>query len=1618
MNRKLRVFLLAVLAVVLTASFAFADTYYRWKGGDSGKWEDKANWQMTTNENIATAIWDSATEYPGASMDVGDDDSVVALFQSTNAAVTFSAKSLDIPVDISVDNQTFPNQAGIDVKLTLGNKSTLNVTGIAVHAGSALGSVASLTIDGSGTLSSKVEVDVDVDDGTETITITPTTVDLSGGDLSSLTLNTKLDKFQFADATVDANGELILGKKIKNLGSGSSITVNNGGLLEINNVDQLKADSADEEALTYTVGEKGTLVINTTMTFAPNSKDLTAAIITMNGDLEVNGTFTIGGDKGVLKAENGEPLSLAVTGGTLVVNTAEAISSDVKSVDLAVEKGATVEFKKEVNVAGLDGEGTVKFATVNFTTEDDNTDYSYTDFEGSLTATKATFANGATYPFGGNKNVKITAIEVGFEKTLGVSGDLGDIKVNLVTVSKDGSYKDVGSLDVRADAAIKTLVVDGVKGSTTPATITFDGDAAEEGPTLTVESVTFFNNYATLSKDFKLASSKSADLCALVVGEGSATGTLVIKGSSNVTGTVADKISGDAINVKGGTLRVEGTLADNNIYVSGVATLSVKNGVKLPGKLTFGGGTFVTELTEDNVDDEFAVTVADKIAIEGKTTIEVEHSLGDVRGTEFALLKGKGLTGADGNLTYGGEDSPLSADFEILSTDEAIYLKAMHQFVTLGHGDAKFDVPASASKWDAVARWEEGQFYITVPLIVSGDASLVEKYKEYMMVAFSVGEDDDDGDDKGSFIVDEKSSTGISFLYKSDDVLPTKDIEVTMDVTWSDDLYTQNSKATIDNLTTGTFKGFSYKIKVPNGVIGSADILGAFTNDETSTAELELVSPEIAPDENAFVKVTGLTAYTTKKSTSSAPELVNGVYVFRDAAIKTETKYVLPVEGGTRTVDNVVVLVDDNEYDDLASIDTTADPAVVEIAFEAFDYNDEAVVEREIKLKGKKTLDGAGETTVTTEAVTLRIISSDVSFDVPAGAVTEATYNESGDVTYDGFAIDIDDGNFESANVLTGADWFEVKVNKGEILVSLIDGITTTKDTTKTVTIEATLDNGTVKYYQWTVEVKKAADVVESAYEIVAAKGDLETTVSVDAVADYALVLKVSPDVTSAEVEWKTDETLPDWLTFAEDEDGQYVSSVDAAAAVSGDFTFTVTATLSKGAVSVDVKISVVDATSEGSEDEFASAVSGDAVVASGDPFSFTIDGLTVKEAAKASEKFLRVAAASDYTFYVGGAELDSFKLTIDDKEFTDYVATATDKGVEFTVNTEGMSGKQTIKITAVLGGEDLGITPVVFAVAESKPDYAATTVSADTVATVANGVYTLSGDWVINNVDELKEVTYNDDGTISFKIPDGVTVEAYNTENGEAVSFTADAGSGGKPTGEFAITTKTNPVSANADGTFTATFTATGDDAASATTSVPSGVIASADVSDDRRTITVTGTVPTTEAASYDVTVTAYNASGDKDEATLTVTFTPASGPEPVTTPEITLSGIQSTIASGSSFDVTARLNGISDDDSVNWTVTFDPTSLNITTVPTTLGNTNPVTFKVVLPTVATSTDVKLTMKATVNGKDYSKDASFTITASSSSSPRSSGGGGGCDAGFGALALLVAAPLFIRKRK
>ena len=126
-----------------------------------------------------------------------------------------------------------------------------------------------------------------------------------------------------------------------------------------------------------------------------------------------------------------------------------------------------------------------------------------------------------------------------------------------------------------------------------------------------------------------------------------------------------------------------------------------------------------------------------------------------------------------------------------------------------------------------------------------------------------------------------------------------------------------------------------------------------------------------------------------------------------------------------------------------------------------------------------------------------------------------------------------------------------------------------------------------------------------------------------------------------------------------------------------------------------------------------------------------------------------------------------------------------------------------------------------------------------------------------------------------------------------------------------FAITPTTRTVSADDDGTFTATFTATGATSADATSTV-SAVSADAKVSNG--TITVTGTVPTTVTRDYTVTVNAVNASGESATATLTVSFTASDG------------------------SVVTR--------------------------------------------------------------------------------RSSGGGGGCDAGFGALALLVAAPLFIRKRK
>ena len=133
--------------------------------------------------------------------------------------------------------------------------------------------------------------------------------------------------------------------------------------------------------------------------------------------------------------------------------------------------------------------------------------------------------------------------------------------------------------------------------------------------------------------------------------------------------------------------------------------------------------------------------------------------------------------------------------------------------------------------------------------------------------------------------------------------------------------------------------------------------------------------------------------------------------------------------------------------------------------------------------------------------------------------------------------------------------------------------------------------------------------------------------------------------------------------------------------------------------------------------------------------------------------------------------------------------------------------------------------------------------------------------------------------------------------------------------------------------------------------------------------------------------------------------------GPDEPGTTTYTLTGFSVsedvTVYSGATFSIPVTITGTAP--SPTLTVTVEDDAFDVRTS----GTGRNFTLTGTAPTTAGTYEI--TLRAT-----YSNLTPITETINLVVYPRRTGGGsgGGCDAGFGALALLLATPLFLRKRK
>lgn len=336
----------------------------------------------------------------------------------------------------------------------------------------------------------------------------------------------------------------------------------------------------------------------------------------------------------------------------------------------------------------------------------------------------------------------------------------------------------------------------------------------------------------------------------------------------------------------------------------------------------------------------------------------------------------------------------------------------------------------------------------------------------------------------------------------------------------------------------------------------------------------------------------------------------------------------------------------------------------------------------------------------------------------------------------------------------------------------------------------------------------------------------------------------------------------------------------------------------------------------------------------------------------------------------------------------------------------ENVYYKWNVKYNAEPAKLELTLTPAALTVAVSADG----TSKASVTNALGNVTYTLSKDAALTWV------------TVSGDV---VTVSKPTTAGTYTVTVIAqdDRGVVGQATAALTITVTSGPtpispdVSPDVPGEFTitpsrptVTFTSPTDAAQtvtlsanllgatvtySATVSPATGL--SADVSGSTLTLTPSA------AGSYTVTVT-----GTNGERTATATINVTVGTTPVTTFTISANPSTLTFTSPAAADQEVTLSS----NFLDATVTY--------TAEVTSGSEDGLDLDVSGSTLTVDALAAGSYVITVTGTNGERTATTTINVTVGTAPRvvGSSGGGGCDAGFGALALVLAAPLFLRRRR
>ena len=410
----------------------------------------------------------------------------------------------------------------------------------------------------------------------------------------------------------------------------NSTDVVNSGTYNVNNSDTIQSLS----------GSGNTVIASSqTLTTGDSGNDEVSGVISGSGAFTKagSGTQTLSGNNTYTGATTISAGTLTVSG-TLSNSTAVSIAS-----------GATYDVDQTDTVASIEGAGNIEIASAKTLTAGDSNDKIVSgDISGSGNLLKV---GSGTLTLSGNNSktgsIGIAAGTLSVSSSANLGATPGSADADNIIFNNNGILKTSSSFTLASNKGI-TMTGAGTISTDASTTLTYGGVITDSG-----------------------ALTKNGAGTLILTGENTYTGGTTVSAGTLTVGTSSngsDSIIVGNVSVEGGVLSGGGVIDGNVTYASSAGTLAPGNSI---GTLTVGGN--LTLSTDDTTEIEFNASSADKIIVNGDTTIAGTISLfpenttySDTSFTIVDASNGGTFSGTFGTKTINNESNLNGATWDIV----------------------------------------------------------------------------------------------------------------------------------------------------------------------------------------------------------------------------------------------------------------------------------------------------------------------------------------------------------------------------------------------------------------------------------------------------------------------------------------------------------------------------------------------------------------------------------------------------------------------------------------------------------------------------------------------------------------------------------------------------------------------------------------------------------------------------------------------------------------------------------------------------------------------------------------------------------------------------------------